>query len=79
MKPLVITLLVVLIVIHQDFWWWDSYDVVFGFMPVTLAYHMFISLAAGAVWLLAVRFCWPRGLGAEEVEAVSSTTEKEDV
>jgi len=69
MKPLVMFLIILLMVIHQDFWWWDSYDLVFGFMPIGLAYHMFISIAAAAVWFLAVKFCWPEELDRQESEA----------
>jgi hypothetical protein len=32
---------------------------VFGFLPVALAYHACISLAAAFTWYLATRFCWP--------------------
>ncbi len=40
MKRVTIGLLVLLAVLHQDFWWWDDgHTLVFGFMPVGLAYH----------------------------------------
>lgn len=68
MKWLVVTLIVLLAVLHQDFWWWDDRTPVFGFVPVGLAWHAGISLAAGIVGVLAVMFCWPRELDDEGAE-----------
>ena len=63
MKRLVIALVILLIILHQDFWWWDRVDpLVFGFIPIGLAWHVGISLAAALVSWLAVRYCWPREL-----------------
>lgn len=70
MKALVIFLIVLLCVLHHDWWWWDDNTLVFGFMPVGLAWHGGISLAAGLVWLMAVKFCWPKDL--EEIEEKKS-------
>ena len=61
MKRVVIALLCLLAVLHQDFWFWDSIDpLVFGFIPIGLAYQIGVSLAAGVLWALAVYYCWPR-------------------
>lgn len=69
MKALVTMLIVVLAILHQDFWWWNTADpMIFGFLPIGLAYHAAISLAAGILWALAVRFCWPEGLDDEDEE-----------
>ena len=51
--------LAALLVLHQDFWFWDDRSVVLGFLPIGLAYHIGISLAAAALWWLATRVCWP--------------------
>jgi hypothetical protein len=59
MKYVVWTLIALLIVLHQDVWFWDDRRLVFGFLPVSLAYHMALSLAAAAVWYLATIFAWP--------------------
>lgn len=59
MKYVIWTLIALLAVAHQDFWFWNDATLVFGFMPITLLYHAGISLAAGMLWFLAVRFCWP--------------------
>ena len=66
MKALVYTLIVLLIIAHQDFWWWDdSSTLVAGFVPIGLFYHAMVSLAAGALWWMAVKYCWPQGLDDE--------------
>lgn len=52
-------LVIVLAIVHQDVWFWNDRTLVFGFLPVGLAYHALFSLACGVVWALAVRFAWP--------------------
>lgn len=70
MRGLVYGLIVLLAVLHQDFWWWDDSDtLVFGFVPVGLAYHAGLSLAAGLLWALAVKFCWPADVDVENTPA----------
>ena len=46
----------VLAVLHYDFWYWDDRTLVFGFMPIGLAYQALISALAGLAWFLVVRF-----------------------
>ena len=51
---------ILLVILHQDFWFWDTYEpLVFGFMPIGLAYHVGLSIAASIVWFLATKFCFP--------------------
>ena len=57
-------LVLALAILHYDFWYWDDRTLVFGFMPIGLAYHAGFSLVAGLVWFLAVRFAWPSDLEA---------------
>jgi len=58
--PLIIAALVTLLVIlHQDTWFWTDSRLVFGFMPIGLAWHAGLSLAAAATWWLATRIAWP--------------------
>ena len=59
MKYAVWVLILLLVVLHQDIWNWTDGRLVLGFMPVGLAYHVGLSIAATVVWLLAVRFAWP--------------------
>ncbi len=70
MRGLVYGLIILLALLHQDFWWWDDSDtLVFGFVPVGLAYHAGLSLAAGLLWALAVKFCWPADVDVENIPA----------
>ncbi len=50
---------IALFVFHQDSWWWDDRHFVFGFLPIGLAYHALLTLAAGLLWALASRYAWP--------------------
>jgi hypothetical protein len=60
MKYLLIALTIGLLVAHQDYWNWDNGTLVGGCLPMGLVYHLGISLAAGAVWFLAVTLAWPK-------------------
>ena len=62
MKFAIWILVLLLLVFHQDYWQWHDTSLDFGFLPRTLTYHIGISLAAAAVWMLATKFCWPEGL-----------------
>lgn len=71
MKKLVYALIVLLAVLHQDFWWWDNIEpLVFGFIPIGLAYHALVSILAAVLWALAIRYCWPKHLDEDAFEAV---------
>ena len=61
MKSIVWLLVLALVVLHQDVWNWDDQTLVLGFVPMSLFYHICISLAAGVVWFLACQFAWPQG------------------
>ena len=59
----------ILLVLHQDIWFWDSHrPMVFGFLPIGLAYHAAFSLMAAVIWALAIRFAWPYELEAMAAE-----------
>jgi hypothetical protein len=74
MKTVIWIFVVMLLVLHQDFWWWDDGTLLLGIVPVGLASHLGISLAAAALWGLAALYCWPES--AEETESsTASTTE----
>ena len=59
MKQLLITLGILLFILHQDCWWWDDKTLIFGFLPIGLAYHALFSLLAAGLWALMVKFAWP--------------------
>lgn len=54
----------VLFAIHQDFWWWDDRTLVFGFLPIGLAYHALYSILSALLWALAVKYAWPSHIEA---------------
>ena len=69
MKRLVVLLVLLLLILHQDFWWWDDIDpLAFGFLPIGLSFHVLLSILTSGVYLLAVRYCWPRDLETNEAE-----------
>ena len=68
MKRLVLILLVVaMYVLHQDVWNWRRIEpLVFGFLPVGLAYHAAYSILAAGMMAVLVRFAWPKHLETVE-------------
>lgn len=66
MNKVVWGLVALLIVIHQDVWFWEDRTLLFGFLPIGLAYHAGISIAAAVTWYLATIYCWP-----EEIEEIT--------
>jgi hypothetical protein len=62
-RALLVLAVAVLYVLHQDIWFWrTARPLVFGFMPVGLAYQAAFSVAAAGVLWLLVRFAWPQHL-----------------
>lgn len=51
-----------LFILHQDFWWWDNSSLVFGFLPVGLAFHAFFSVACAILGWFAIKYAWPHEL-----------------
>lgn len=63
-KPTLVILAVfmVLAILHQDFWNWDKVTLLFGFLPVGLAYHAAFSVVAAIFWWAASRWAWPEDI-----------------
>jgi hypothetical protein len=56
-------LVAVLYVLHQDVWFWrTARPLVFGFLPIGLAYHAAFTLASAAILWILVRYAWPSHL-----------------
>ncbi len=71
MKPtrrlLLILLVVAVYVLHQDFWNWKKPEpLIFGFLPIGLAYHAGYSILAAIMMALLVKFVWPAHLESSE-------------
>jgi uncharacterized oligopeptide transporter (OPT) family protein len=67
-KVLLLTLLVLVVyLLHQDYWNWATAEpLVFGFLPVGLAYHAGYSILASILMAVLVRFAWPKHLEEEQ-------------
>ena len=72
MRWIVWLMLVALVVLHQDYWQFHDGSVVYGFLPYGMAYHIYLSVVAMGIWLLAVKFCWPHKL-VDSVEESQKT------
>jgi hypothetical protein len=60
---LLIVLVAAIYVLHQDFWNWKKAEpLVFGFLPIGLAYQAGYSILAAAMMAVLVRVIWPRHL-----------------
>ena len=82
MKPAKIILLTLLVLavywLHQDSWNWTKADpLVFGFLPVGLAYHAGYSILCAVLMAVLVKFAWPRHLEDTQPENPSTTNEHE--
>ena len=59
--------IILLFVLHQDFWFWRTAEpLVFGFLPIGLAYHAAYTLVTALLLWLLVRHAWPSHLDREE-------------
>jgi hypothetical protein len=75
-NALLVLMVLVVYALHQDFWNWTNKSLVFGFIPVGLAYHAaYAGLASCLMWVL-VRTAWPSEL--EHVEARRATDERSE-
>jgi uncharacterized protein DUF3311 len=63
-KALLVTFLILVVyVLHQDFWNWKTADpLVFGFLPIGLAYHAGYSILAAILLAILVKIAWPKHL-----------------
>ncbi|HYG36241.1 MAG TPA: DUF3311 domain-containing protein [Clostridia bacterium] len=62
-KILLTALIAIVYVLHQDFWNWRKAEpLVFGFLPIGLAYHAGYSILAAITMAVLVKFAWPKHL-----------------
>jgi len=75
-KVLLLTLLVIAVyILHQDFWNWKNAEpLVFGFLPIGLAYHAGYSVLAACLMGILVKTAWPKHL--EDVEPAEGSKDK---
>jgi hypothetical protein len=74
-KVILLTLMVVAVyVLHQDFWNWKKAEpLVFGFLPIGLAYQAGYSILAAIMMAVLVRFAWPKHLEQAEPDPKDPT------
>ena len=64
---LLLLLVCAVYLLHQDFWnWKKASPLIFGFLPMGLAYQAGYSFLAAITMAVLVKFAWPKHL--EEVE-----------
>ena len=53
--------------LHQDLWFWrDARPLVFGFLPVGLAYHAAFCLASALLMWMLTKLAWPAHLDTDQ-------------
>jgi hypothetical protein len=63
MRVLLLATIVALYLLHQDIWFWrDARPLVFGFLPVGLAYHAAYCIGVSALLWVLTRVAWPSHL-----------------
>jgi hypothetical protein len=64
LKAFWLTLLILAVyVLHQDFWNWNKTEpLVFGFLPIGLAYHAGYSILGAILMAVLVKVAWPKHL-----------------
>lgn len=79
-SPLIWILFFALFFLHHDFWFWDDKTLLWGFMPIGLAWHSGFSVAAALLWLLALKVAWPSDIEqwADEVDEAKSAPDSEN-
>lgn len=64
---LLIVAVVALYALHQDLWFWRiARPLVFGFLPIGLAYHAAYCVAAALLMWALTTFAWPAHLQDRE-------------
>jgi hypothetical protein len=68
-RLLLVIAVVTLYLLHQDFWLWrEARPLVFGFLPVGLAYHAAYCIAVAVLMWTLTRVAWPAHLEAAASE-----------
>jgi hypothetical protein len=65
-KYALVVWVLIIAALHHDIWNWKDKTLVFGFLPMGLAYHIGYALMASFTMFLLVKFAWPSHL--EELE-----------
>ena len=73
MRKVLLFLLIALVYLaHQDLWDWNTPDpLVFGFLPIGLAYHAGFAVLCAVMMAILVKFAWPKQLEAGDAPEVN--------
>jgi hypothetical protein len=64
---LLAALVAAVFLLHQDLWLWTTArPLVFGVLPIGLAYHLVYSIVAAVLMWVLVRYAWPPGADRDE-------------
>ena len=64
-KSLLVAVVAALYLLHQDLWFWrQTRPLVFGFLPVGLAYHALYCVSVTLLMWVLTRVAWPAHLEA---------------
>ena len=67
-RAFIVAVVAALYLLHQDVWFWRSArPLVFGFVPVGLAYHAGFCLAAAELMWMLTRLVWPSHLDIDAI------------
>jgi hypothetical protein len=77
-KALLVTVLVIAVyLLHQDFWNWKKTEpLIFGFLPIGLAYHAGYSILAAILMAVLVWIAWPKHLEETESEETGASVDQ---
>lgn len=76
-KILITALILAVYIVHQDWWNWRRiFPLVFGILPVGLAYHVGYSILASILMAVLVKLAWPKHL--EDTQPLDSRPPKDD-
>jgi hypothetical protein len=79
-KVFLLSLMVIAVyVLHQDFWNWNRAEpLIFGFLPIGLAYHAAYSVLAAIMMAILVKFAWPAHLEDIQTSAREEKSKPEE-
>lgn len=63
---LILIAVFLLILIHQDLWFWDDEDLMFGFLPIGLAFHIFYTIVISVFWFAISIFAFPKNHSSKD-------------
>ncbi len=69
MKYFLALMVIIVYALHQDIWNWKNGDLVFGILPMGLAYHAGFSALGAVMMAVLVKFAWPEHLEQAADEA----------